>query len=181
MDKKLSSNQSHRNTVIMGALGRRRWLIAAGAPCALAIAAWLALRAHAHDPYPFLAEQRVVDVTVVGPGSWSASETRTYTRKQPWQSVAERARHELPTYGLKERPKSKYFPDSVSWMGEIVDGGLHGIGSDTIVLIVRGKSLSPGSKTYTDDDPEWVTVLVTTDLEENWINIVRYTFFAYRD
>lgn len=64
-------------------------------------------------------------------------------------------------------------------MGEMVDGGPCGIGSDTQIDIFPGKAMPLTlSGEYTDHDPEWVTVAIATDLEEGWINVIRYTFFA---
>ncbi len=65
-------------------------------------------------------------------------------------------------------------------MGEKTDGGLCGIGTDHSVLIVRGRAQPITAHRMTDGDPAWVTVVVSSDIEDNWVNIVRYTFFAYR-
>ena len=168
----------------MAAGKSRRWLIVAGACTIIAGAVWWVLHPWTHDPYPFLAGHRVADVSVLGPGSWPASETRAYTWRQPWRSVADRARRDLPAYGLAEQPKSKYFPESADWMGEIEDGGPCGKNSDTTVSIMRGRllPLPLGRRdSYTDDDPEWVTVFVQTFLPETWVNVVRYTFFSLGD
>lgn len=144
----------------------------------IGLGTWYLLRSHASDPYRFLAARPLTDVSVQGPGSWGPKEWRTYSWKEDWRLVSAQANRELPAFGLNKEPKSRYIPDSELWMGEKFDGGLCGIGTDHSVLIVRGRAQPITARTMTDGDPEWVTVVVSSDLEDNWVNVVRYTFFA---
>lgn len=67
-------------------------------------------------------------------------------------------------------------------MGELIDGGPCGINSPIAVFVTPGRSLPLRlSEKLSDGDPEWVTVHITTDLDETWVNILRYTFFGVRD
>lgn len=161
---------------------RRRWIwrLALGVIAIIGMGTWFLLRSHAFDPYLFLAGRSPTDVTVQGPGSWGPKEWRTYSWKEDWRQVSAQASRELPTLGLNKEPKSRYIPDSDLWMGAKTDGGLCGIGTDHSVLIVRGRAQPITAHSMTDGDLAWVTVVVSSDLEDNWVNIVRYTFFAYR-
>lgn len=157
------------------------WIVA-GSVVVLSLTGWRLINPRDHHPFPFLRDHAIVDVAVRGPGSWPASEIRSYSWKEPWQSVVASARKELPAYGLNERPQSKHVPNQVEWMGETVDGGPCGIGSDIEVVIARGRSRPlRESERLTDGDPEWVTVIVKTYLEDHWVNIIRYTFFPMAD
>jgi hypothetical protein len=49
------------------------------------------------------------------------------------------------------------------------------------VLIALGRVQPLTARDMTDGNPAWVTVFVASDLDDNWVNIVRYTFFAFRD
>lgn len=161
---------------------RRCWAIGGGAVAILGLGVWTLLHPQTRDPYRFLDGQGVIDVSVLPPGSWPPTEVRMYSWRGSWQSAAASARAELPSFGLSERPRSKQFPDQARWLGELIDGGPCGINSDISVLIVRGRSRSLGdSASLTDDDPQWVTVLVSSFLDESWISVVRYTFFGMRD
>lgn len=162
---------------------RVRWRrLVLGSLAAIGLGAWYLLRSHAFDPYRFLSGKSPVDVTILPPGSWAPAEARTYTWRANWLQVCAQARSELPRFGLAEEPISPWAFAMSRWMGEKIDGGPCGIGTDKSVLIARGRASPPPlTMALTDDDPNWVTVMATTDLEDNWINIVRYTFFACRD
>lgn len=136
----------------------------------------------APPPYPFLAGKSPIDVTVVGPGSWPASETRTYTWKQNWREVVDSVQLELKAAGLAEEPGMLWRPHSASWESGKVNGGLCGTNCDRYVWIGRGKLTSkPPYYGKTDADPDWVTVTVSRNLDETPINVIRYTVFGYRD
>jgi len=139
----------------------------------LAAAGWILVHPVVRDPYPFLGGRRATFEGVMGPGSWSAKQLRAYTWKQPWREVAAVAKKELPGHGLTQVTST----EGASWMGEMIDGGPCGIGSDTQLDVMPGRA-NPltMSGAFTDKDPEWVSVFVATDLEDSWLNVLRYTF-----
>lgn len=154
-----------------------RWLFAVPA-IAAAIFVWAAL-AHGRDQYPFLDGHGTTEVGVVGPGSWPASETRVYTWKQPWTEVAQRADADLIRAGLDPRKPPKNPKDRRDWSSELINGGLCGTSASTWVVVSKGRANPLRSNGHlTDGDPEWVTVMVSADIDENWINVIRYTFFS---
>jgi hypothetical protein len=116
--------------------------------------------------------------SVEAPGSWPATELRVYTWKERWSSVAERARKELPSYRLSEHVP---VPEDgcARWSAELIDGGPCGKRSELEVFIMKGRA-HPLRQTepMTDKDPAWVTVLVASWLDENWVTMLRHTFFS---
>lgn len=154
-------------------------LVALGAGIILVLAGWKLTHPNTRDPFAFLNGHEVQDVAVQGPGSWPAAELRSYSWKQSWESVVAEARKQLPSHGLNEQPKRMHDGAGVTWLGKVVDGGLCGLGSDRSVIIAQGRSRPLRyTERLSDGDPEWVTVIVRSDLDENWINILRYTFFS---
>lgn len=144
----------------------------------LAVVCWLLINPRNHDPYVFLKGHPIIDVAVSGPGSWGPSETRTYSWKESWRAVAGRAGPELKRLGMQQ-VKSRPGHQEVNWISEPIDGGPCGVGAEVSVYIVRGRSREiTADGPLTDDDPDWVTVFVNSDIEDTWVNIVRYTFFA---
>jgi hypothetical protein len=136
------------------------------------------MRPRIHDPYEFLNGHRVAHSGVIGPGSWGPRQIRTYTWRQPWKEVANEARGELIELGLKQMPSRDPKLPYIVWMDNPVDGGPCGIGADASVSIEQGRSLPLAWRNdSTDNDPEWVTVSISSALEDNWVNVLRYTFF----
>ena len=152
-------------------------VVVAGAAI-LATTGWAITHPVVRDPYKFLGGRRAGEVGVIGPGSWSAKEIRSYSWQQPWHEVAAVARKELQAMGMEELPHKKGDLPGATWMDEIIDGGPCGIGSDKSVYILpgRAKRMTEFGE-FTDNAPEWVTVFVSSDLEESWANVIRYTFF----
>jgi hypothetical protein len=146
---------------------------------ALGLAGWVITHPVVRDPYKFLGGRLAGEVGVVGPGSWSAKEIRLYTWRQPWGEVAAVARKELTALGMNELPRKKGDLPGANWMGEIIDGGPCGIGSDKSVYILpgRAKRMTEFGE-FTDSASDWVTVFVSSDLDESWVNVIRYTFFS---
>ncbi|MCE9558040.1 MAG: hypothetical protein K8R88_03740 [Armatimonadetes bacterium] len=159
---------------------KRLWKVVLSAIVVMGVGAWYLLRSHESDPYQFLAGRSPTDVTVRGPGSWGPEEWRTYSWKEDWRQVSAQASRELPKFGLTKEPQSD-FPNSETWMGGKIDGGPCGIGTDHGVRIALGRAQPLPLRDLTDGNPEWVTVFVTSDIDDNWVNLVRYTFFAYHD
>lgn len=107
-------------------------------------------------------------------------ECRIYTWNEPWLVVTEAARRDLPKFKLIEhRRKKKGGPDA-KWMSrETYGNGLEGLSADVVLNIVPGRTHQMRKDgPDIDNDPAWVTVSVITTLEDNWINILRYTFFS---
>ena len=147
------------------------------------LCAWALLHPQAVDPYPFLANHRPIDVSVLPPGTWGPRELRTYTWKQPWQTVASTARHDLPAFNLIEHKRRKKQGPGATWMSkETYGNGLEGTSADLILEIDPGRSQQKGSNApFPDNDPAWVTVTVISTLVDNWITVLRYTFLGMRD
>jgi hypothetical protein len=145
----------------------------------LLIGGWALLHPRRHDPFPFLAGHDLVAVAVVPPGTWGPKEARLYSWREPWTSVAMKARHELPVFGLKERTRKKRDLVGATWMGGHISGnGLEGVDAELGVEVLPGRARELHSTgKLSDGDPKWVTVIVVSDLEDNWINILRYTTF----
>ncbi|MBC8066493.1 MAG: hypothetical protein H7Y17_16805 [Chlorobia bacterium] len=145
---------------------------------AMSVAGWIVINPRTTDSYKFLDGRRPAFVGVTGPGSWSAKECRSYTWKMPWKRVAAEVRKELGTAGMTEQKRHPKAPDGASWLAEIIDGGPCGIGSSLEIDVMKGQANRLTEFGYfTDGDPEWVTVFVTSDLDNTWANVLRYTFF----
>jgi hypothetical protein len=110
-------------------------------------------------------------------------EVRLYSWKRPWQDVAAAARHDLPAFKLVEDRQRRKQALPVTWMSkETYGNGLEGISADIVLDIGQGRCREGrGHEPNIDNDPEWVTVSVVSVLDDNWINTIRYTFFASRD
>lgn len=161
---------------------KRRALWFLGVTGVVVTAFWLATHPRHHDPFPFLQNQSLLDVKVVGPGSFGPKEVRLYSWRQPQSEVIALAKAELPKFGLKQLASKNQKSDSVDWTAEVVDGGLCGLSSDTWVTILPGHSTSLTSERDPKDYiPEWTTVVVSSSLDESWLNVVRYTLFGWRD
>lgn len=141
---------------------------------------WLALHPRHRDPYLFLQGHGLVDVGVVGPGSFGPKEFRLYSWRQPYGEVIAQAKIELPKHGLKLHRDNRK-DGSAEWTSAIIDGGLCGESSDLWVTISPGHELSlKGTTDPKDYVPEWTTVTVSSSLDESWLNVVRYTLFGMR-
>lgn len=159
---------------------RRKWLrrFLAIPAIAAAIIVWAALT-HGRDDYPFLDGHGTTDVGVLGPGSWGAKEIRVYSWQQSWTEVSQKADGDLIRAGLDRRNPPKNTNDRRDWSTELIDGGPCGKGASTWVVVSKGRANPLRSNgNLTDGDPEWVTVMISADLDENWINVIRYTFFS---
>lgn len=144
----------------------------------LAIGGWVITHPNTRDPYKFLGNRSPLSSGAIGPGSFVAKDVRVYTWKQPWREVAARARKEFAGTEIKEVPSEPESPPAAYWaLGEF-DAGPCGTGSDLDVFISPGKALPLTMfGDYTDYDPEWSTVIITSDLPNNWVSVVRYTLF----
>ena len=143
-------------------------------------ASWLALHPRHHDPYPFLQDHGLVDVGVVGPGSFGPKEIRFYSWHQPYGEVIAQAKTDLPKFGLKLHRDDRK-DGSAEWTSEIIDGGPCGESSDLWITISPGHQLSlRGTTNPKDYIPEWTTVTISSSLDESWFNVVRYTLFGMR-
>jgi hypothetical protein len=149
---------------------------------AFALAAgWLAMHPRHHDPYLFLQGHGLVDVGVIGPGSFGPKEIRLYSWRQPYGEVIAQAKIELAKHGLKLHRDDRN-DGSAEWTGEIIDGGLCGESSDLWITISPGHEASlTATRNPNDYIPDWTTVTVSSSLDESWLNVVRYTFFGMRD
>ena len=132
------------------------------------------------DPYRFLERQSVADWQLVGSGSWPATESRVYTWQAFRSDVVKQAKHELISAGLKERPDNPE-PESVSYTTELIDGGPCGKNANIIIDFHQGR-FDPAYATsgLTDKDPKWVTVVVSTWLDDTWITSFRSMLVAHR-
>jgi len=141
--------------------------------------AWVLLHPRTRDPFSILVNHAPVDVGVVGPGSFGPKEVRTYSWRQPWRSVVKEARRDLPARGLKERrPWQGAGPGSYWLGGHIESNQLEGTDAELEVDIEPGRTTAPVTmRSGPDGDSDWVTVTVIADLDDNWINMVRYTCF----
>ncbi len=85
---------------------------------------------------------------------------------------------------LKIEQEKRVKPDArfALWRAGIVDGGLCGTSSSVSIYIEQGKARPiTGRGPITDQDPNWVTVTISSDLDESWVNVIRYTFFSIPD
>ena len=158
---------------------RRRIGIAAAITGLVAVSFWIVTHPRHHDPYPFLKDQPLLDVAVRGPGSFGPKEFRLYSWHEPFERVKLAAKTDLPHYGLKRRKFKNDKSKNADWSGDIVDGGPCGVSSDIWITISPGNNPSiQGLMKKSDDNPEWTTVVVSSDLDESWVNVLRYTFFS---
>lgn len=161
---------------------RTATIVILGATSLIAGAALMAFSPIRRDPFRFLEGRPLVHTAIQGPGSWGPQEYRFYSWKEDWQVVAARVRTEMPTWGMKELSKKPDWPEGVTWVHKIIDGGLSGSGSDLTVEVVPGRANRPSMRTpMTNKDPSWVTVVVVADAEDNLLNIIRYTIAPIPD
>jgi len=146
------------------------------------VAAWFLLNPRRHDPYPFLKDHPLLGVGVLGPGTWEPSELRAYSWKEPYALVASRAAADLAKAGLRRRRFGKKAMSTVEWTSELYGNGLEGMYADLMIDIIPGRFAELRStKSPADADPQWTTVIVSSRLEETWVNVVRYTCFPMPD
>jgi hypothetical protein len=145
----------------------------------LATVGWALVRRHSIDPYDFLRGRGVAHVGVIGPGSFAAKEIRTYTWRQPWAELVKEARPEMNRLKMEETLSTKAADKYVLWQAGLVHCGPCGASADVSIYALPGRALPLRQfGPQTDRDPEWVTVIVSSTLDENWINVIRYTFFS---
>ena len=162
---------------------RKRWPVILALISVCLLGAWAILHPQTVDPYPFLTNHQPADVSVLPPGTWGPREVRTYTWQETWQTIANRARHELPAFRLTQHRRRKNQAPGATWMSkETYGNGLEGISADVVIEIDPGRSQPKGSNaSLPDNDPNWVTVTVISTLYDNWITVLRYTFLGMRD
>lgn len=133
-----------------------------------------------NDPYRFLERQSVAEWQLVGAGTWPATESRVYTWKAVRSDVLKQAKQELTSAGLKEHPDNPK-SESFSYTTKLIECGPCGKNADIVVDFYSGR-FNPAYPTsdLTDKDPEWVTVVVSTWLDDDWVTNFRSMFVAYR-
>lgn len=132
---------------------------------------WLLIHPKVQDKYSFLGGRSPSEVAVMGPSMGRGPmEYRVYTLQEPWKQVAEDIRRELKKAGIQEVPRKPKSPPGANW---------NICNSDSGVFVSPGRALRMTQDgNPTDMDPRWVTVFVYGNLDDSWVNIIRYTCFG---